>query len=104
LSMIGRLLEPGRIELGEALAEPDRLGYAEGDMPLDHDLDVGSERLAPRAHDVERKLSIAWRHHAPGGAKGIELERLVPASDDLRRPLGEALRRAACGGPGRGET
>ena len=94
LGVVGRLLEPGRLELGDVLADPDRLGDAEAAVPFDHDLDVGTDRLAHRADDIERELAVPRGHRAPGRAERVELERLVPASDDLGGPLGEALRGA----------
>ena len=41
---IGRLLDPGDVELLEAAAEPDRLGGREAAAQVEHQLDVGADR------------------------------------------------------------
>ena len=94
LGVVGRLLEPGRLELGDVVADPDGLRDAEAAVPLDHDLDIGTDGLAHRANDIERELAVTGGHRPPGRAKRVEFERLIAASDDLRGPLGKALRGA----------
>src|SRR5215217_2329101 len=64
--VVGRLLEPGRLELGQVIADPDSLRDTEAAMPLDHDLDLRTDGFAHRADDIERKLAITRGHRPPG--------------------------------------
>ena len=66
LGVVGRLLEPGRLELGKMIADPDGLGDTEAAVPFDHDLDLGANRVAHRANDIERELAVTRRHRSPG--------------------------------------
>src|SRR5918998_6764706 len=79
LGVVGRLFKPGRLELGDVVADPDRLRDAETAMPFDHHLDLGTDCFAHRADDIERELAVTWGHRPPGGPEWIELERGIAA-------------------------
>ena len=76
LRVVGRLLEPGWLELGDVIADPDGLRDTEAAVSLDHDLDVGTDGLTHRANDVERELAVAGGHRPPGRPERVELEGL----------------------------
>ncbi len=85
----GWFLEPGGLEFGDGVSNVYRLGHAEPAVALDHDLHVGPNRFAHRAHDVDGEMTVFWRHGSPCGAKRIELQGLVALVHDKLRPLGE---------------
>ena len=79
LGEVGRLLEPGRVELRDLVAHHDGLGDAEAAVTFDHDLDVGTDHISHRT-DVDREMAVLMGHDAPGRAEWIELEGLVALS------------------------
>ena len=94
LGVVGRLLEPGRVDLGELVADLDGLGNGEAAVALDHELDVRPDGGADGPADVHREAAVGGVHVAPGGAEGVELEGAVAAGDDHPGALGEDLRGA----------
>ena len=61
-------------------------------MHLDHQPDVGSDRLAHRGDDRDRTPPVARRQPDAGRPERVELHRPVPACDDAPCQLGDPCR------------
>ena len=88
------LLQPGRPELREAIGDPQRGRCREAVVRLDHQVDVGADRVAHRADDVDREVLVAAVLDAPRGPEGVELHRGVAGGGDLAGLGGDGLRLA----------
>ena len=80
-------------ELGEAVGDAERRRGREAVVGLDHQVDVGSDRVADRPHDVDREVLVAAVLDPPGGPERVELHRRVAARDDLAGLAGDGLGR-----------
>ena len=92
LRVVDRLFQPGGLELGQSIGQPERGRGREAIVGLDHEVDVGTHRVADRPHDVDRKILVATILDPPGRPERIELHRGVAARRDLPGLVGDGVR------------
>ena len=77
-----RLLEPVGLELGERIGEIDGVHRRQAAVDVEQQVDVRTDRVAHRAHDLHGAPDVLLRDvRAPGARHRVELHRGEPALD-----------------------